>query len=99
MILATSVDPVKATPAQARPAISAAPIRPSPGRKESTPGGMPAPFSSSTASAATSGVCSAGLATTALPAASAAAICPTKIASGKFHGLMQTKTPRPCNSR
>jgi len=48
-----------------------------------------------TAAAATNGVCSAGLATTALPAASAAVICPVKIASGKFHGLMQTKTPRP----
>jgi hypothetical protein len=32
---------------------------------------------------------------TVLPAASAAAIWPVKIASGKFHGLMQTKTPRP----
>ena len=35
------------------------------------------------------GVCSAGLASTALPAASAAAIWPVKIASGKFHGAMQ----------
>ena len=43
-----------------------------------------------------SGVCSAGLASTALPAASAAAICPVKIASGKFHGEMQANTPRPC---
>ncbi len=42
-----------------------------------------------------SGVCSAGLAMTALPAASAAATWPRKIASGKFHGEMQTKTPRP----
>ena len=46
-------------------------------------------------STATSGVCSAGLATTLLPATSAAAIWPMKIASGKFHGEMQTKTPRP----
>ena len=46
---------------------------------------------------ATSGVCSAGLAMTALPAASAAATWPVKIASGKFHGLMQAKTPRPCS--
>ena len=45
---------------------------------------------------ATDGVCSAGLAATALPAASAAATWPAKIASGKFHGLMQTNTPRPC---
>jgi hypothetical protein len=49
---------------------------------------------SSAARAAMSGVCSAGLASTALPAASAAAIWPVKIASGKFQGLMQTKTPR-----
>ena len=32
------------------------------------------------------GVCSAGLASTGLPAASAAATWPVKIASGKFHG-------------
>jgi hypothetical protein len=32
------------------------------------------------------GVCSAGLASTALPAASAAAIWPVKMASGKFQG-------------
>ena len=35
------------------------------------------------------GVCSAGLASTVLPAASAAATWPVKIASGKFHGEMQ----------
>ena len=45
--------------------------------------------------AAINGVCSAGLATTVLPAASAAATWPRKIASGKFHGLIQMKTPRP----
>ena len=42
------------------------------------------------------GVCSAGLASTALPAARAAAIWPVKIASGKFHGLMQVQMPRGC---
>ena len=41
------------------------------------------------------GVCSAGLASTGLPAASAAATWPVKIASGKFHGLMQANGPRP----
>jgi hypothetical protein len=46
-----------------------------------------------TLSAATSGVSSAGLASTGLPATSAAASCPVKIASGKFHGLMQTTGP------
>ena len=40
-----------------------------------------------------SGVSSAGLAITELPAASAAATWPVKIASGKFHGLMQTTRP------
>jgi len=40
------------------------------------------------------GVCSAGLASTGLPAASAAAIWPVKIASGKFHGDMQANGPR-----
>ena len=48
----------------------------------------------STARIAMIGVCSAGLASTALPAASAAAIWPVKIASGKFHGLMQVQMPR-----
>ncbi len=33
-----------------------------------------------------------------MPAASAAAIWPVKMASGKFQGEMQAKTPRPCNS-
>ena len=56
---------------------------------------MPASCSSRTASAAISGVCSAGLATTALPAISAAVTWPEKIASGKFHGDIATKTPRP----
>ena len=41
------------------------------------------------------GVCSAGFAITVLPAASAAATWPVKMASGKFHGLMQANTPRP----
>ena len=75
-----------------------APRRPSPapGSRRSALAGTPAWCSSRTASAAISGVCSAGLATTALPAASAAATWPVKIASGKFQGEMQTQTPRPC---
>jgi hypothetical protein len=47
---------------------------------------MPAANRWRIAAVAVSGVCSAGLAMTALPAASAAAIWPVKIASGKFHG-------------
>ncbi|MNF17384.1 hypothetical protein D3C80_2208520 [compost metagenome] len=46
-----------------------------------------------------SGVCGAGLATTALPATRAAETWPLKIASGKFQGEMQAKTPRPRQSR
>ena len=57
--------------------------------------GTPASCSSATARAAISGVCSAGFASTALPAASAAVTWPRKIASGKFHGEMQAKMPRP----
>ncbi len=43
------------------------------------------------------GVCGAGLATTLLPATSAAATWPRKIASGKFHGAMHANTPRPAS--
>ncbi len=39
------------------------------------------------------GTSSAGLASTGLPAASAAATWPVKIASGKFHGEMQAMGP------
>ena len=49
--------------------------------------------------AAMSGVSSAGLAITELPAASAAATWPVKIASGKFQGLMQTTRPSGQGSR
>ncbi len=94
--LPTLVDPVNATPATRGSATSRAPIvSPAPGISASTSPGMPAASSVRTAAAAISVDCSAGLATTALPAASAAAICPVKIASGKFHGEMQANTPRP----
>jgi hypothetical protein len=43
--------------------------------------------------AALPGVCSAGLASTVLPVTRAAATWPTKMASGKFQGLMQTQGP------
>ena len=38
---------------------------------------------------------SAGLAKTVFPATNAATTCPIKIASGKFHGLIQAIGPRP----
>ena len=40
------------------------------------------------------GDCSAGLSTTALPVASAAAVIPHGIASGKFQGEITAATPR-----
>ena len=95
---ATSVDPVKTTPAISGCATSAAPILPSPGTRCSAEGGTPASCSRRTAAAAIRGVCSAGLATTALPAISAAVTWPRKIASGKFHGDIATNTPRPRSS-
>ncbi|OIQ81086.1 hypothetical protein GALL_371540 [mine drainage metagenome] len=90
---ATSVEPVNITPRTRASPTSAAPTRPSPGSSCSAPAGTPASRSSRTAQSAISGVCSAGLASTTLPAASAAAICPVKIASGKFHGLIATTGP------
>ena len=91
---AVSVEPVKATPATRGSAVSAAPTVPSPGSSCSAVAGTPALCSRSTASMAISGVCSAGLASTAFPAAKAAAIWPVKMASGKFQGEMQAKVPR-----
>ena len=89
---AVSVEPVNATPAMRGSATSGAPtVSPLPGSRCNTSPGTPASCSRRTAAAAISGVCSAGLATTALPAASAAATWPVKIASGKFHGEMQAK--------
>ena len=43
---------------------------------------------------ALAGDCSAGFRTAALPAASAAAVMPQGIASGKFHGEITAATPR-----
>ena len=90
---ATSVEPVNTTPAVERWATSAAPTLPAPGSSCRAPGGTPASRNTRMASAAISGVSSAGLAITALPAASAPETWPTKIDSGKFHGLMQTTVP------
>ncbi len=92
---ATSVEPVKATPATRLSAVSRRRPCRRPAPDAARFAGTPAWCSSFTASYAMSGVCSAGFATTALPAASAPAIWPVKMASGKFHGLMQTTTPRP----
>ncbi len=94
MSRATSVEPVKMTPATRGSATSAAPtVSPRPGSSCSAAGGTPARCRMRTAAAAISGVCSAGFASTGLPAASAAPTSPTKIASGKFHGEIATTGP------
>ena len=94
---AVAVEPVKITPASRGCASAASPnSRPAMGSVCRASTGMPASCSARVASRATSGVASAGLATTVLPAASAAATCPVKMASGKFQGLMQAMAPRPC---
>ena len=96
MVAAVAVEPVKATPASAGCVRATSPKGgPSAGVSCSTAAGTPASCSSRVMACAMSGVAGAGFATTALPATSAAVICPVKIASGKFHGLMQTNTPRP----
>src|SRR5215813_7210578 len=70
-----------------------APVRPSPVTMLTTPGGSSAWRSTSQKSSADSGVVSAGLSTTVLPAASAGAIFQASISSGKFHGMIWPATP------
>ncbi|MNV12277.1 hypothetical protein D3C71_1028740 [compost metagenome] len=91
---ATSVEPVNITPITRSSPIKRAPtVSPWPGSSCTAARGTPACHSRRTASAAISGVCSAGLASTGLPAANAAATWPMKMASGKFQGLMQATGP------
>ncbi len=66
---------------------------PLPGRKLTTPAGMPASSSSSTARAATIGVKLAGFRMAVLPVTMAAAVMPRVIASGKFQGGITMPTP------
>ena len=91
----TAREPVKATIATSGLSTSVRPtVSPSPGRQISASGGTPASCSSAVSRSAISGVCSAGLSTTALPQASAAAVMPPGIASEKFHGGITATTPR-----
>ena len=64
-------------------------------QQRSASGGTPASRSASTTSSARSpGVCSAGLSSTALPVARPAATMPSGIATGKFQGEITATTPR-----
>ncbi|MCY1378812.1 hypothetical protein D9M68_921550 [compost metagenome] len=57
-----------------------------------TPGGSRSPITS-ISTRIDAGVCSAGLSTTQLPAASAGASFQVAISSGKFHGMIWPTTP------
>ena len=90
----TSVEPVKHTLRTSGWATKRSPITlPLPGRICSTPSGSPASRASSPMRSALSGVSSAGLTTTVLPAASAGAKPQPAMAMGKFHGTMTPTTP------
>ncbi len=90
----TPAEPVKVMSVTRSSSTSTSPISEAgPTRTLSHPGGSPASCSSSASRSADSGVCDAGLSTTAQPAASAGAIlCATRF-SGKLNGLMAPTTP------
>jgi hypothetical protein len=87
------VSPVNATLATRGLLASGLPAStPKPLTMLSTPGGSRSPSSSANRRIVT-GVCSAGLRTTQLPAASAGASFHAAISSGKFHGMICPTTP------
>ena len=90
----TSVEPVKVILSTLGCLTSASPaIEPLPGSTLNTPGGTPASSASSAIRIAVSGVSSAGLSTTVLPAASAGAVFQPTMIMGKFHGTIAPTTP------
>ena len=90
----TSVEPVKATLATSGCSTMRSPTtRPCPTTTLNTPSGMPASTTIRSSSTAVSGVSSAGLSTTVLPAASAGPSFHEAIASGKFQGVISPTTP------
>ena len=87
------VSPVKAILAMRGLEASGLPAsRPKPLTMLSTPGGSRSPMSSAQ-TMIEAGVCSAGLSTTQLPAASAGASFQHAISSGKFQGMIWPTTP------
>ncbi len=89
----TAVDPVNATLFTSGWLTSSAPVSPAPVMMLTTPFGRSACRRISAKISADSGVVSAGLITTVLPAASAGAIFQASISSGKFHGITCAATP------
>ena len=91
----TSVEPVNTTLRTAGWVTKRSPTtEPLPGSTVSTPSGRPASSASSPSRIAVSGVSSAGLSTTVLPAASAGAKPHAAIGMGKFQGTITPTTPR-----
>src|SRR5437763_9870874 len=88
--------PVKATAFTSGWRTSASPVEPGPKpcTRLKTPGGTPASCITCASSAAEEGVSSEGLATTALPHASAGATFQVMSRNGRFHGTMTATTPR-----
>jgi hypothetical protein len=92
--LPTSVEPVKQTLRTAGWVTNRSPTtEPLPGSTVNTSSGRPASSASSPSRIAVSGVSSAGLSTTTLPAASAGAKPQPAIGMGKFHGTITPTTP------
>ncbi len=90
----TSVEPVKQTLRTSGWVTKRCPTtEPLPGTTVNTPSGSPASRPSSAIRIAVSGVISAGLSTTVLPAARAGAKPQPAIGMGKFHGTMMPTTP------
>ena len=90
----TAVEPVKAIFRTSGWLASRAPTTgPSPGTTFSTPGGSPHSCAILANSSSVSGVCSSGLTTMVLPAASAGPIFHMASSSGKFQGTMAAHTP------
>ena len=90
----TSVDPVKTTLRTNGFVTKRSPTtEPFPGITVKTPSGIPALSASSPSRIAESGVISAGLSTTVLPAASAGAKPQPAIGIGKFQGTITETTP------
>ena len=94
IFLPTPVEPVKQTLRTSGWVTKRSPTtEPLPGTMVSTPSGRPASTASSPMRIAVSGVSSAGLRTTVLPAASAGAKPQAAIGIGKFQGTMMPTTP------
>ncbi len=90
----TAVEPVNATLATSGCSTSAWPtVDPGPATTLTTPSGSPASTAIFSNSIELSGVSSAGLSTTVLPAARAGASFQPAIVSGKFHGVINATTP------